>query len=305
MKDLIKKAFALGGLIGLLSLPVGTAGIASAKTPKKPGIFTNSILKPGIVPQKTNAYNEKIKPLTTADCARCHKYEFNTLKEHGGKHRLKCTFCHTKFHVYNPTKHNWAEIMPKCTQCHPLVHGKQFADCEKCHTNPHAPIAEMKVSPWFAKQCAKCHPTEYEETIKYPSKHTKIGCTACHHTVHGYIPKCAECHKGKPHYSCVPTDKGCERCHNPHEPLNIPPFPKNTPNKVCAACHPVEYKKIETTKSKHHLVACVQCHPRHKYIPKCTECHPHPHSEALLKKYPNCLQCHIDVHNLPVAAPGK
>ena len=299
MKDIVKKFLAVGSVIGLISFS-GSAGLAA-----KPGIFTKSILKKGITPQKTPAYSQPIKPLTTADCARCHKYEFNTIKEKGGKHQLKCTFCHEKFRVYNPVKKNWKEIMPKCTNCHPLVHGKRFSNCERCHSNPHAPKVGMKLNRYFKRNCSKCHPAEYKLTVKYPSKHTKIGCTACHHTVHGYIPRCAECHKGKAHYSCVPTDKACERCHNPHKPLAIPPFAKNIPNSICAGCHKVEAKKIATTRSKHHNVPCVACHIKHKFIPKCTMCHPHPHSKAILKKFPNCLQCHIDVHNLPVKKSEK
>jgi len=172
----------------------------------------------------------------------------------------------------------------------------------KCHYNPHAPKLPMKITAEFAKICGDCHPKEMDETVKYHSMHTDIGCTYCHAKTHGCIPSCLDCHK--PHIAGQTVEE-CFKCHAPHSPLNIPPFAKDTSNKVCSACHTTEFGKISTTKSKHGKVACVQCHPKHKYIPACTECHPQPHSEAMLKKFPNCLQCHMDVHNLPVKIGGK
>ncbi len=255
-----------------------------------------------IPPKPTDMYKRNIKPLTTVECGRCHSYQFNTIKNSGGRHQLDCTFCHKKFHAYNPTKHNWEKIMPKCVNCHRLFHGAKFSNCTECHHNPHAPKLGMKITPKFAKICGQCHKKEFKETIKYHSKHTDIGCTFCHAKVHGYIPSCLNCHK--PHIAGQ-TVKECFQCHKPHSPLNIPPFPANTSNKVCSDCHKTEFKKIATTKSKHGKVACVRCHPKHGYIPKCTNCHGKPHSEAILKKFPNCLQCHIDVHNLPVGVSSK
>jgi len=271
------------------------------------GIYVkNAKLKPDqlsvIPPKKTEVYKEKITPLTAVECGRCHSYHFNIIKKSGGKHQLECTFCHKKFHAYNPIKKNWKELMPKCETCHLLFHGNKFSDCIKCHYNPHAPKLPMKITAEFTKICGDCHPKEMDETVKYHSKHTDIGCTYCHAKTHGCIPSCLDCHK--PHIAGQTVEE-CFKCHAPHSPLNIPPFAKDTSNKVCSACHTTEFGKISTTKSKHGKVACVQCHPKHKYIPVCTECHPQPHSKAMLKKFPNCLQCHMDVHNLPVKIGGK
>ncbi|WP_051920408.1 hypothetical protein [Thermodesulfobacterium hydrogeniphilum] len=244
-----------------------------------------------------SVYNFEAKPLNIEECARCHYSIFKLIKEQGGKHKkVKCTDCHTQFHVYNPVKKNWAEIMPKCTTCHGLIHGGNFTACLSCHSDPHAPITKLKVTPELAKACAQCHPNIPKEMKAFPSKHMQVACASCHHTKHGYIPDCLECHK--PHREGQ-TTKQCLVCHPAHTPLNIK-FTKQTPNEDCKACHQTEYHKIAITKSKHHNVACVQCHTKHKEIPKCERCHGKPHGASLHAKFPNCLQCHIDVHNLPI-----
>ena len=249
------------------------------------------------------AYEKSIKPLTTEECARCHSWVFNRIKEKGGKHRIDCTWCHVKFHVYNPIKKNWAEIMPKCTRCHGYIHGKLFTNCLGCHKDPHAPRI-VGITPEVGKACGQCHPNITKELNRYPSKHTTVACVACHHTKHGYIPSCLECHK--PHYPNEPV-KECFNCHAPHSPLRIlqTAFPKETLNKVCSPCHKVEFEKIARTPSKHHKVACVQCHVKHKDIPKCERCHGKPHGAGVHQKFPNCLDCHMDVHNLPVKTGTK
>jgi hypothetical protein len=251
-------------------------------------------------PKPATPYSEEIKPLSTSECGRCHLAIYKTIKDEGGKHKFDCTKCHTTYHGYNPVKQNWNAIMPKCRTCHGLIHGDKFATCSTCHTNPHAPKTRMAMSPEFAKLCAACHTKESQVLQQNPSKHTQVACALCHHDKHGYIPSCMECHK--PH-SAGQTVKDCLACHPAHEPLKIT-YPDTTKNEVCAACHAQEYNKISHTKSRHGQVACAKCHTRHKYIPKCQECHGQPHGEVVLKKFPNCLQCHIDVHDLP-AKGGK
>ncbi len=280
-----------GGLCAVNSAFSSNMYMAKAEVGSKTQVNTSS--------QVQSVYNFEVKPLSIEECARCHYSIYKLIKEHGGKHRrVKCTDCHKQFHVYNPVKHNWAEIMPKCTRCHGLIHGKAFPNCLSCHVDPHAPITKLKVTPTLAKSCAKCHPDIPKEMKKYPSKHMHVACAKCHHTKHGYIPNCLECHK--PHLPGQ-TMKDCLTCHPAHTPLNIK-FNKNIPNKDCEPCHKTEYYKILHTKSKHHYVACVRCHVVHKYIPKCTRCHKHPHSKSILSKFHNnCLACHIDVHNLPVS----
>ncbi len=85
-------------------------------------------------------YTQKPTPLEPVECARCHSTQYNNLVEHGLKHRFLCTNCHRQFHAYNPTKHNYKAIMPKCQRCHGLKHGKSFPKCMMCHQNPHSPL---------------------------------------------------------------------------------------------------------------------------------------------------------------------
>lgn len=248
-----------------------------------------------------NPYDMEIKPLTPAECARCHSSVFNLIKKEGGKHKIDCVQCHTKYHAYNPVKQNWDEIMPKCKTCHGLIHGEKFASCAACHSNPHAPKTQMAMSAEFSKVCGDCHAKVGQELQKNPSKHTKVQCAQCHHQKHGYIPSCMECHK--PH-SAEQTVKDCLTCHPVHTPLVIK-YPETTSNNVCGGCHSAVFNKIKATTSKHGQVACAKCHSKHKYIPKCEECHGKPHGEVVLKKFPNCLQCHVDVHDLPSKSGKK
>ena len=246
-------------------------------------------------PKPLSPYEVALTPLTPADCGRCHASVFNQIKTEGGKHKIDCTKCHTKFHQYNPVKQNWNEIMPQCKTCHGLIHGEKFAVCATCHSNPHAPKTQMTMSAEMSKVCGDCHTKTAKVLKDNPSKHTKVDCSACHHNKHGYIPSCMECHK--PH-SANQTVKDCLVCHPVHSPLVIK-YPENTANDVCGGCHSAVYNKIKNTASKHGQVACAKCHTRHKYLPKCQDCHAKPHGESLLKKFPNCLQCHGDVHDLP------
>jgi len=227
------------------------------------------------------------------ECIKCHSTLFKELKEKGGKHQRDCTFCHKQFHVYSPKRQNWEEIMPKCQTCHGLKHGEKFSECLQCHADPHAIKEKMKVTAEFAKQCSQCHEKFGEEMAKYKSKHTQLGCAACHKEKHGYIPDCFACHK--PH-TANQTYKDCLVCHKPHSPLNIPPFAASTPNEVCGACHQKPLEKINTAGGKHKDVGCVKCHSAHKYIPDCKNCHKEVHSAQLHKKHPKCSECHVDVH---------
>lgn len=241
-------------------------------------------------------YDMEVIPLTPAECARCHYSVFSQIRDEGGKHKIDCVQCHTVFHAYNPIKQNWNEIMPKCETCHGLIHGNKFTACASCHSNPHAPKTQMAMTPEFAKMCADCHGKVNQELQQNLSKHTQVQCAMCHHQKHGYVPSCMECHK--PH-SSEQTVKDCMPCHPAHSPLNIS-IADTVKNDVCGSCHSAVYDKIRSSTTKHGQVACVKCHhSKHKYIPQCQECHGQPHGEVVLKKFPNCLQCHIDVHDLP------
>jgi len=246
-------------------------------------------------------YALEVKPLGPAECGRCHSSVYNQIKNEGGKHQIECIQCHVKYHAYNPKKQNWEEIMPKCQICHGLIHGDKFADCMSCHSNPHAPKTQMIMAPEMAKVCADCHGKVAQEVQKNPSKHAKVNCSTCHHQKHGYIPSCMECHTPHTPNQAV---KECLACHPVHSPLNIA-YAQTTANSVCGACHSAVYLKLEESSGKHRMVACAQCHSKHKYIPGCEECHGKPHGEGLLKKFPKCSQCHVDVHDLPAIAAKK
>jgi len=249
---------------------------------------------PSEPPTPKSPYEVDIKPLTPDECARCHYAVYNQIKEEGGKHKIDCVQCHTKYHAYNPAKQNWAEIMPKCQTCHGNIHGEKFIACGSCHSNPHAPKTQMAMTAEFAKVCGDCHAKVAQEIQSKPSKHTKVQCAQCHHQKHGYIPACAQCHK--PHAPV--TDKECLACHPVHSPINIG-YPATTANSICGGCHGQIQQKLEASSGKHRMVPCAQCHTKHKYLPKCEECHGKPHGEGLLKKFPQCSQCHADVHDLP------
>lgn len=245
--------------------------------------------------KKPTLYVEELKPLTPAECGRCHMPFYNLIRKEGGKHQILCTDCHQQYHVYNPVKQNWVEIMPKCQRCHGLIHGKALAECSICHVEPHAPL-RIPMSAFLEDNCATCHSEEGKEVNQFPSKHTEIGCSACHEK-HAYIPSCMDCHEA--HTASLTTNEQCLACHPVHSPTRRLKYASGMPNEICAACHGEIAGTLARNKSKHHDVACVECHGEHRYIPQCEMCHERPHSEVLLKKFPNCLQCHIDPHNLP------
>ncbi len=252
-------------------------------------------------------YKQKPTPLTPVECARCHASQYNKLVAHGLKHRFSCTKCHRKFHAYNPTKHNYNAIMPKCQRCHGLKHGKAFPKCLECHKDPHAPLQipfstlTKKVKVKNGKKvilCAVCHAKIGAEFAANPTKHnTEVGCAGCHSDKHGYIPSCLDCHD--PHVKGQ-TFKDCLVCHSPHSALKIKQYPKDIPNKVCGSCHKTEYRHLQINHTKHSDLQCAACHVSHGKIPRCQSCHGLPHSAGLHKRFPNCLSCHKDAHNLPM-----
>jgi hypothetical protein len=241
-------------------------------------------------------YSETPIPLQPAECGQCHEGQFANLKDSGGKHRFACQECHETFHAYNPRKNNYDELMPVCTICHSQPHGPKQVDCLNCHQNPHTPLLVPAVDR-LSKSCADCHEGPAKELKQFPSAHTEQGCQSCHHEKHGYIPNCSECHDG--HYSGQ-SDQDCLSCHaRVHAPLKIN-FPADAGAQSCSSCHDDVYAKWQGTPSKHGEVACVMCHQKHGQVPDCRECHAEPHNKKQLEMFPNCLTCHIDVHDLPV-----
>jgi len=233
------------------------------------------------------------QPLTVQQCGQCHPGVFKMIKNDGGKHQIECASCHLKLHSFTPNKPNWAEIMPQCSQCHTFPHGEAFKDCLTCHTIPHTPT-KVPVMERLEGACGTCHTSPNAQLQEFTSKHTEQGCTACH-TAHGLIPSCFECHE--PHLPAQPLES-CKSCHPVHKPLQISYGPEDSP--TCAACHEEVHTMWTGTVSKHGQVQCAECHELHGQIPECSKCHDIPHDPNLLKKFPVCLDCHLNVHDLPV-----
>ncbi|BCS52088.1 cytochrome C [Geobacter sp. SVR] len=242
----------------------------------------------------TALYAAEPEALTTVQCGQCHISIFRDLKIDGGRHRFSCQECHKKLHEYNPVKGNWQELMPRCGNCHATPHGEKLVACTNCHDNPHA-IAKVPLSKAMLDSCTICHREAGEQLQKFPSAHSKLSCNACH-TSHGYKPDCSACHK--PHLKDQDF-KTCTPCHPVHMPREIV-FKQDGDVRTCSACHSTIYEKWSKTRSKHGQVNCASCHKKHRSVPSCESCHAKPHNEQLLQKYPKCLTCHQDAHDLPV-----
>ena len=248
-------------------------------------------------------YDIEIKPLTTAECAQCHFSIFQTIKKEGGKHQINCVRCHTQYHVYNPRKQNYDEIMPKCASCHVSATGgpfhgenKSLTPCLTCHADPHKPLAipmsEVEAS------CALCHTKEGREINKYPSRHTsEVTCADCHAEKHGYIPECDACHEShSPEVKMATAD--CMVCHPVHKPTQIN-YDQETMSLICAGCHDKPYNLLQKKVTKHTTVKCVACHPAtHKSILSCDKCHGEPHSKDMMMDTTKCGGCHGIAHDL-------
>lgn len=283
MKQFVRGVLLLAGVIA-----VSAAGAVAAK--EKPPIATVRIAK------TPELYANDPTPLTPAQCGQCHTAHFSSIKKDGARHQFDCQKCHTVIHSYNPTKGNYAALMPKCDSCHNQPHGKTMTDCATCHVNPHTP-KKVAMGPRLFNNCTECHSGPKQQMAQFPSKHVKVNCQKCH-TTHGYIPNCSACHK--PHYQAQPFDS-CTKCHPVHKPLQIEwPQKEIATPETCNACHAKVYTKWKASPSKHAKVACAQCHhTRHKFKPDCRECHKAPHPEGFIARYPKCLTCHIDVHDPP------
>ena len=259
----------------------------------------NGKLKVQITPDP-QLYSKAPQPLTVEQCGQCHPSVFQNIRENGGKHQFDCQRCHSAFHVFNPKKGNYDDIMPKCDTCHDQPHGAQVTDCLSCHSNPHTP-RKVAMTATLAKACGQCHPGPQEQLTNFPSKHSKLACNLCH-TAHGLIPTCFNCHK--PHLAGQEVTT-CTKCHPVHRPLQVT-YPNDSPAATCGVCHTKVYNAWLKTASKHGKVNCALCHhTKHKYKPQCTECHTAPHSAGILARYPKCLTCHLDVHDLPVGQKKK
>lgn len=244
----------------------------------------------------------EVKPLTTAECAQCHFSIFQTIKNEGAGHQINCVRCHTEYHVYNPRKQNYDQIMPKCASCHVSATGGPFhgeneelIPCLTCHADPHKPL----VIPMSAVEtsCASCHTKEGNEINKYPSKHTSdVTCADCHAEKHGYIPECSVCHEShSPEVELTTAD--CMVCHPVHKPTEIT-YDEETISLICAGCHDEAYNLLQKKETRHTTVKCVSCHPAHKDILACSKCHGEPHPKGMGMDMTKCGTCHGIAHDL-------
>lgn len=136
--------------------------------------------------------------------------------------------------------------------------------------------------------CAKCHTAPPADVAAAGAGHKSITCFDCHSNHRpaskDNIPKCSQCHTGKPHYDL----KGCLGCHkNPHTPLKIS-FGNNVTD-PCLTCHSQQIAQLRENKSKHTNLYCSGCHSVHRIVPQCTQCHK-PHASDMTQA--ECKKCH-------------
>ena len=235
----------------------------------------------------------KIVPLKPEDCGRCHTRIYNLLKSGGGKHRINCRRCHVQFHTYRPGKTPYKDVLPHCDQCHQLPHGPELTQCLTCHQQPHTPL-KIPAGRKLDQGCHICHRDEDKEMKTYITQHTDLYCSTCHHTRHGYIPQCLECHQR--HSDNVPIMAACLTCHSPHKALQVT-YPADIPKEACGVCHRSEYEMLKQSHTKHSAQLCTKCHPdKHRTIMRCPQCHGKPHSDSILNKFMLCGQCHGPAH---------
>lgn len=274
-------------VIGLQLAALALAALASAGEGRKIATVT--------IAPAPEIYATEPQPLTATQCGQCHPGVFKNLKNDGAKHRFDCQKCHAAFHAYNPKKGGWDTLMPQCSSCHADLHGKTLTDCASCHANPHAP-KKVAMETRLVNACPDCHGVPKEQLVKFPSKHTKLSCQKCH-TSHGFKPSCFTCHKPHHEGQVLAT---CTTCHPVHKPLQIT-YEKDAPAVTCGSCHGKVYAKWQSTPSKHGKVNCAECHhSKHRYVPQCAECHGSPHKKEIHDRFPKCLSCHLDVHDLPI-----
>ncbi len=239
-----------------------------------------------------SVYTVKIQPLKTQQCGRCHYSFYDQLRNEGGKHRIDCQRCHEQFHVYRPGRVKYEDILPKCETCHGQIHGAGLAGCAECH-EAHAPM-NLPANRALEQGCYICHPEADKEMKTYVTQHTELYCFTCHHTRHRHVPECMECHQ--PHTRRM-TQADCLACHPPHKALQVI-YPENIPQESCAGCHRHAYDKLKKSGTKHTALGCARCHPEHRAIMQCQDCHPETHGADMLQKYPVCGRCHGIAHSL-------
>ncbi len=294
--------FGVLGLAGLIMTATTLiSGCVTAVPEEKAVAATPKVIEQTAQPDSMAAqqeYDEKLycDGLLSDDCQKCHREQPAQINKDGGKHKIKvsCRDCHVE-HL------PWGEnTIPQCSNCHDGGERKHFAlpNCLACHTNPHTPLdLSIEDVPESSIGCKTCHVDKGEEFAAFPSKHAEKNCTMCHPQKHKVIKKCLECHE--PHAEGM-VFEDCLQCHKPHSPLNIK-YADNTPSKFCGACHTDIFESLSANPSKHQKLNCAFCHKtNHPTVPKCTDCHEGIHSANLLSKFPDCLKCHSNPHDLVI-----
>jgi hypothetical protein len=94
----------------------------------------------------------------------------------------------------------------------------------------------------------------------------------------------------------------CKLCHAAHSPAPVV-YGNKVASVDCGARHDGVLKTLDTSKTKHQSVTCVECHAAtHGKIPQCVECH-EPHAKTMVQA--DCLSCHSAHKPLPVVYAEK
>ncbi len=228
-------------------------------------------------------------PLLNTQCVHCHPQQDKTIAVHGEKHRtdVGCMDCHVE---HPPLGDN---AVPGCDMCHSGEPHYELENCGSCHTDTHAPLA-LRLEGELFGACLSCHQQQGDEIEAHPSAHGDLACNECHET-HKDIPDCTQCHEK--HTEDMDFE-ACAACHPVHMPLVIK-YGQDTPNHWCGACHGDAQDVLAKNTTKHRNLTCVFCHKdEHMTVPPCYACHPQPHPQGILEKFPQCSQCHGTAHDL-------
>jgi predicted CXXCH cytochrome family protein len=190
-----------------------------------------------------------------------------------------------------------------CLICHDkefavgeYIHSSVDKACTECHS-PHTPWEIPAVRRKLDQACYTCHAEQDREMKTYLTWHTEFYCSTCHHTKHGYIPQCLECHQRHTDKVSIFLD-ACLTCHPPHKALQVV-SPADIPKEACAVCHRSQYELLQRSQTKHSALQCTKCHPdNHRTILRCSQCHVEPNCAGIHQKNMPCGQCHGPAHAL-------
>jgi predicted CXXCH cytochrome family protein len=230
--------------------------------------------------------------IDTALCSSCHQDAISVLENQGGAHSsaVGCYSCHAE----HPPKGE--ETIADCTNCHESGDHPHFAvgNCRDCHSG-HAPRqTELDKAAETRQACVSCHKAVARDMEKVPTLHAELDCANCH-LQHKQAQQCTECHQ--PHTDDM-GEADCMHCHAPHTPTQIY-MPADIPGSFCRNCHGEVTATLAASEAKHSELDCLECHQGdHGNAISCDTCHGWPHESGLHKKFPDCLRCHRDPHNL-------